>query len=269
MEPVSEFGQRLAVDFIIFSKSHKSDQESVVLVIRDEFSGYINAYPCSKRSSDFVVKSLRAFLGPSYNAHPASMGKTNCVPELQAACNVLGLIHEPTFARRWPHNSVIEREIRTLEELARASHLGAGFHIVNDLWPHSVQYASTVMNAYHPIKDADGNQHNYHLFASGKEFEGRQLILGQLIYVRKDPLNRHKFDANAEEVYVPPGDPIIPLQVAAEAALADFSDPSLGDYLPKEGPFSSLPSDASPAVRHEYITFDRITRFGATPDCKA
>jgi hypothetical protein len=42
-----------------------------------------------------------------------------------------GFIHEPTLARRWPHNSVIEREIRTLEELTRASHLGAGFHIVS------------------------------------------------------------------------------------------------------------------------------------------
>ena len=68
---------------------------------------------------------------------------------------------------------------------------------VNDLWPHSAQYASTVMNAYHPIKDADGNQHNRHLLASGKEFDGRQLVLGQFIYVRKDPLNCHKFDANA------------------------------------------------------------------------
>ena len=72
-----------------------------------------------------------------------------------------------------------------------------------------------------------------------------------------------------EEVYVPPGDPIFPLLAAAEAALADFSDPSLVEYLPKEVPFSSLPSDATPAVRHEYITLDRIIRFGATPDCKS
>ena len=72
-----------------------------------------------------------------------------------------------------------------------------------------------------------------------------------------------------EEVYVPPGDPILPLHAAAETALADFSEANLTEYLPQEVPFSSLPSDASPAVRHEYITLDRIIRFGATPDCKA
>ena len=321
LDAVTEFGQRLAVDFIIISKSHKGEKESV---IRDEFSGYIAAYPCSRRSSESVVKCLLAFLGPSYYAHPMIMCKSDCAPELQAACNVVGFVHEPTLARRWPRNSVLEREIRTLEELTRASHVGAGFQIVADLWSHSVRYAATVMNAYHPIKDSEGNPQIRYQLASGKEFDGRPLVLGQLIYVRKDPLNRHKFDANAvpalfagwrhdsgpkshkgvyftldyqavksqspgyavalsvpcEEVYVPPGDPILPfyvppgdpilpLYVAAETALADFGDPNMMEYLPKEVPFSSLPSDATPAIRHEYITLDRIIRFGATPDCKA
>ena len=135
--------------------------------------------------------------GLSYYAHPAIMSKSDCAPELQTACKTLGFVHEPTLARRWPHNAVLEREIRTLEELTRASHLGAGFHIINDLWPHNVRYASTVMHIYYPIKDADGNQHNRYFLASGKRFEGRQLVLGQLIYVRKDPLNRLKFDVNA------------------------------------------------------------------------
>ena len=70
-------------------------------------------------------------------------------------------------------------------------------------------------------------------------------------------------------MYIPPGNPIIPLQAAAEVALADFSEPKLGDYLSKEVPFSSLPLDTIPAVRHEYITLDRVIRFGATPGCKA
>ena len=116
---------------------------------------------------------------------------------MPACTTLVGFVHEPTLARRFPRNSVIEREIRTLEEITRAAHLCAGFHMMLDLWQHSVQYAATVINAYHPIKDKDGNSLNRHELASEKAFDGRQLILGQLIYVRKDPLNRRKFEANA------------------------------------------------------------------------
>ena len=197
LEEVTKFGQRLALDFIIVNKSHANDKEAVVLVIRDEYSGYLAAYPCAKRNSDNIVRSTLSFLGPSFHEHPTIMCKTVNAPEFMSACTTLGFVHEPTLARRWPHNSVAEREVRTLEETTRAAHLGAGFHMMLDLWQHSVQYAATVINAYHPIKDGDGNLHNRHELASGKPFEGRQLILGQLVYVRKDPLNRHKFEANA------------------------------------------------------------------------
>lgn len=313
LEEVTKFGQRIAADFIIVSKSHKEDKEAVVLVIRDEFSGYMQAFPCVKRSQDVIVKSVLAFLGPTYYTNPTIMCKTDCAAEFSAACNTLGFVHEPSLARRFPHNSVMEREIRTLEEITRAAHLGAGFHVVHDLWQRSVQYAAVVMNAHHPMKDGAGVEHNRHKLASDKDFEGRELVLGQLVYVRKDPLNRHKFAANAvpalfagyrydhgpksykgvyltldyqaikdkspghtiatsvpcEELYIPPGDPVIPLHAAAEAALADLSNPELVEYLPKEVPFSSLPVDAPVATRHQYITLDRIIRFGATPDCKA
>ena len=313
LEPVTEFGQRVAADFIIVSKTLKDEKETVVLVLRDEFSGFIAAYPAPTRSQDSIVKSVLSFLGPTYFARPMIMCKTDNAPEFKAACSTLGFVHEPTLSRRFPHNSVLEREIRTLEEITRAAHLGAGFQVITGLWQHSVQYAATATNAFHPVKDVEGATHNRHMRAAGKLFDGRKLILGQLIYVRRDPLNRHKFEANAapalfagwrydsgpkshkgvyyaldyaalksgaaggtialsvpcEEVYVPPGAPIMPLKVAAESALADFAEPNAMMYLPKEVPFSNLPTDAPPVVRHEYITLDRIIRFGPTPDCSA
>ena len=47
LEEVTKFGQRLAADFIIVNKSHANDKEAVVLVIRNEFSGYLAAYLCT------------------------------------------------------------------------------------------------------------------------------------------------------------------------------------------------------------------------------
>ena len=102
------------------------------------------------------------------------------------------------MARRWPHNAQLERDIRFLEEITRSVHLAAGFHVVKDLWKHSVAYAGVVMNQYHPLKGtADGEPSNRFVRATGNEFSGRELLLGQLVYVRKDPLERHKFDAAA------------------------------------------------------------------------
>ena len=87
------------------------------------------------------------------------------------------------MARRFAHNSVLGREIRTLEEIARAVHAGAGFHIMKDLWQHSVTYAAVVFNAFHPKGD-DGEPHNRFELATGKQFEGHQLVLGQLFFLR-------------------------------------------------------------------------------------
>jgi len=119
LEEVTEFGQRLASDFIIVSKSHKNDKESVVLVIRDEYSGYLAAYPCAKRTSEVIVKSMLAFLRPSFHAHPTTMCKTDNAPEFMSACTTLGFVHEPSLARRWPHNSVIAQWSVRLERWRR------------------------------------------------------------------------------------------------------------------------------------------------------
>ena len=139
------------------------------------------------------------------------------------------------------------------------------------------------------------------------------VILGQLVYARKDRIDRHKFEASAapalfagwrfdsgpksfkgvcyvldyeavkqqssgyhialavplEEIFVPDGSPILPLKSAADRALTLFSEPSPEDIQPIEVPFSELPRDARAGERHEYITLDRLIKYGASPSCRA
>ena len=64
---VTAFGERLACDFIIVSKSRTEGRDNVVLVVRDEFSGFVRAFPLGSRSSENINKHLLAFLGPSYH----------------------------------------------------------------------------------------------------------------------------------------------------------------------------------------------------------
>ena len=72
----------------------------------------------------------------------------------------------------------------------------------------------------------------------------------------------------AEEIFVEEGHPKLPLKIAAEDALTNFRDPVPEDVVPLDVPFSSVAAD-SKTRRNEYITLERIMKYGATPGCKA
>ena len=87
-EPVTQFGERISTDFIIVQKLAS---DNTVQVIRDEFSGWIRAFPISKRDASTVVKNLLSFLGPSYN-QPCIMIKSDQATETRLAAQQLGFV---------------------------------------------------------------------------------------------------------------------------------------------------------------------------------
>ena len=60
---------------------------------------------------------------------PTVVFKSDNAKELESACNQMSWVPEPTLPNRWPHNSNLERDIRTIEEVTRAVHLQSGFQI--------------------------------------------------------------------------------------------------------------------------------------------
>ena len=304
---VTAFGQRLACDFIIVSKARTEGRDNVVLVVRDEFSGFIRAFPTGSKRSETINKHLLAFLGPNFYKQPSIMMKSDQAHEFTASCSQLGFQHEPTLENRWPHNSKLERELRTIEEISRAVHLQAGFHTFQDLWPLSVTHAAFMISCFHKTPGSEVTRFE---LATGSPWKGRDILLGQLVYVRD--LNQQKFQANAkpaifagyrldtgphfkgvylvldykalkdktpgyhiptsvpfEELFIPEGDPVLPLFTASQAALAEFGGINLEHVPNVDVPFSSLPTNAPPKTRNEYITLDRLIHFGPSPNCKA
>ena len=75
LDPVEEFGQRIAADFIIVHKDSRST-ETVVLVVRDEATGYMRTFPLVSRHEDGVVRSLLSFLG-KYPSGPCVLFKSD------------------------------------------------------------------------------------------------------------------------------------------------------------------------------------------------
>ena len=69
--------------------------------------------------------------------------------------------------------------------------------------------------------------------------------------------------ALAEELYVEEGPAKLPIKHAADQALATFGEVKLDEILPLDIPFSSITLD-SKTKRNEYITLDRIIKYGPT-----
>ena len=211
LSDVTRFGQRFAADHVIVAKSSAdSDKlgasgERVVLCIRDVYSGAFSAYPLPTKHTDSSVNCYKHFAGTRAQKDPTVIVKSDCAPELFSAANHIGWFTDPSLENRFPHNAVMERDIRTFEEITRAVHLASGFTMFPELWPVSCKYASAAytLTALPPIlaheRDTDAavaklKQTRYSA-ATGEKFPGPMLALGQLVHYRK--LSSDKFTANA------------------------------------------------------------------------
>ena len=126
------FGEGVAADHIHVYRSPDSSstpsREYVVLCIRDKFTGLFAAHPCTDRSTESVVVALRRFVGKKVTSKTVSL-LSDAAETFEAAAKELGWIHCPSLPNRFPHNSQMERELRSSEEGVRSVFLNAGFSI--------------------------------------------------------------------------------------------------------------------------------------------
>lgn len=106
------------------------------------------------------------------------MVKSDQAREVRLATSQLGFVFEGTLENRHPHNSVLERDIRTLEEVTRACHLQAGFDTIEGLWQHSVEFAATTISAKHVATGREQTRHRPRLFVGWRYGDGPKSHLG-------------------------------------------------------------------------------------------
>ena len=66
--------------------------------------------------------------------------------------------------------------------------------MIPNLWVYSVNIVTTVLSAF---QAPAGKQETRHRLATGNDFDGRKLLLGQLVHHRVAPSERGKFDASS------------------------------------------------------------------------
>ena len=197
-EPPTAFGQEMSTDTYIVSKDASDERrtagggEYCVQTNRDVFSGIFAAYPLSSKAHEYLMVTMQHF-----NDKPPGEGvvmKGDNAPEAIKAFRKLGWRHDPSLENRFPHNAAHERDTRTWAELLRTNFLSSGLHIFPKTWALAAEYAAVAfsVSAHPPILPGEEGTEaaaaklntNRWALATGGNFRGRPLALGQLVYSR-------------------------------------------------------------------------------------
>ena len=140
-EKAKEFGSIIEADNIFPAvESRGMGGEICALIVRDRYSGVSIAYPQSSRDEDSNYESLKNFAGYALSGRTDTVFCSDTAQELTNAASRLCWVLDPSAPNYWPHNAHLERDVRTLKELSRPSHIQAGFH--KRLWTLTVDYVS-------------------------------------------------------------------------------------------------------------------------------
>ena len=301
-EPATAFGDRIHADHIIVAKSRADRHlfgikgERVVLILWDEFTKLVAAYPVANKSTAECVKALRHFIG---RRAAVELHADNAV-ELESAAHEFGLVYVPTVPYR--KTATINRKIRTIEDACRCCIIQGGR--VHKLWPLAMQYVCTALSFPHWKSIHDS------------EFPGDSIPFAALVHYRPNeresklgpktspglfmgwriepgigfksvykvvPLDSVRaFLAGKSELKIATTTKIVevkpwtfPLKntrdkslqsIDFELELDDVPEPDAAEDL--EGPEFDLKIPA-PKDRFKSITLDRLMKYGPTPGCVA
>ena len=136
-----KFGDIIEADNIFPTvESRGLSGEQSALVVRDRYSGVSLVYPQMNRDEDSNYDSLKHFAGRTLSGKTDTVFCSDTAPELTKAATRLCWVPDPSAPNYWPHNTYVERDVRTIKELCRPSHIQAGFH--RRLWTLSVDYTA-------------------------------------------------------------------------------------------------------------------------------
>ena len=162
-------------------------------VVRDTYSGVRMAYPLSKRDAEAHAKNFRHFVGlKASELATKSIVKCDEAGELEQGASQAGFIPETSLPNRWPHNALLERDVREEKECCRTIHLQSG--LPYEFHTHSYPFACLTMSFDRKSpKDEEKTQWEA---ATKAPFEGMRLCFGQLMYYRCKAVGKKTLEPN-------------------------------------------------------------------------
>ena len=116
--PPLHFGHQLRADHIILGEdlTKGSEGERACLICYDEYSGALQGFPQTNRTTDANIAALQKFGGTRAHGKALCNVKTDCATELVEAVKYLGWLPDPGIPNDDYHNAKLERIIRSIKE---------------------------------------------------------------------------------------------------------------------------------------------------------
>jgi hypothetical protein len=180
--PIPEgFGHIIMADTVILASETNqvakgAAGEKDALFIKDAYSGARMIIAQTNHTLENNISGLQYFIGPNQSSSKIIL-KSDSAKALTGAAEALKWLPEPSLPNRWPHNSRLERDVRTVKEAMRSVHYQAGFD--HELWPVSFRYAAMALNFKQPATyKPEVTQWEA---VTGEAFNGPQVPLGALV----------------------------------------------------------------------------------------
>ena len=198
IDPPKQAFEQLATDDVILTKGSEHFGTGIGgvkthHVIRDLYSGAQMTYPMSKRDTEAHAKNFRHFVGlRAGELAVRTLIKMEEAQELEQAAHQVGFIPETSLPNRWPHNALLERDVREEKECCRVVHLQSG--LPYEYHTYSYPYACLSMSFDRP-SIADPEKIQWEALTREK-FDGKRLCFGQLVYYRKKHPTKRTLEPN-------------------------------------------------------------------------
>ena len=146
-ERAKQFGDLIRGDDIIADSDVTGD--TCALILQDDATQIIQAYPAKNRSAERVEESIRHFLGPT--VHAAIIFHSDNAPEFGKACHSLGIVHRPGTPNDPQTHALEERNNQHVIQGCRAVLAASG--LPTGWWPYAIKYFAVANTCYHIGKD--------------------------------------------------------------------------------------------------------------------
>eukprot|EP00435_Cladocopium_sp_Y103_P020509 s934_g5.t1 len=186
---LTKFGDLVTFDFVDDRQVLAQDYgvEKNVFVIRDRYTGMIQAYPSARKNNETVISAVKMFMG----RRKIREAYSDMAPQFREAMKALRIPIDYSLAGKTKHNSLAERSNQFLLVATTTCMLEAG--IPPCFWKYAIRCVSHLLNI-----EPNDEEVSAWCKLHGEDFKGKMIPFGAWVFFKPSGARaveqKHKFD---------------------------------------------------------------------------